>query len=74
MAYAIDTTQCTNCGACEVECPNKAIAERKGLFLINAEKCTECIGYFEKPQCVVVCPVDGTILVDTAHPRYQAAA
>ena len=74
MAYTIDTTQCTNCGACEIECPNKAVGERKGLFLIKSEKCTECIGFFDKPQCVVVCPVDDTIMIDAAYPRYQAAA
>jgi ferredoxin len=74
MAYKIDTAQCTGCGACEIECPNKAIVERKSLFSIVADKCTECIGFFDKPQCVAVCPVDDTILVDTTHPRYLATA
>lgn len=72
MAYIIDDAQCTACAACQIECPNKAIVERKSLFLIVAEKCTECIGFFDKPQCVAVCPVDDTILLDTKHPRYLA--
>jgi ferredoxin len=74
MAYMIDTTQCTACSACQIECPNKAIVERKGLFSIKPEKCTECIGYFDTPQCVVVCPVDATIFIDVSQPRYVAAA
>jgi len=59
MAYKIDTNTCTGCGACEFECPNKAIKEKGGLFIINAEKCTECDGQFDTPQCSAVCPVDG---------------
>lgn len=74
MAYKIDMAQCTCCGACQIECPNKAIVERKSLFSIVVEKCSECIGFFDKPQCVAVCPVDDTILVDISHPRYLATA
>ena len=74
MAYMVDTTQCTACGACQFECPNKAIIERKGMFSIKPGKCTECIGYFDKPQCVVACPVDDTIFIDVSQPRYAAAA
>jgi ferredoxin len=59
MAYKIDTSTCTGCGACEFECPNKAIREKGGVFAINAEKCTECDGAFDTPQCAAVCPVDG---------------
>lgn len=28
------------------------------LYFIVAEKCTECVGFFDEPQCVTVCPVD----------------
>ena len=24
----------------------------------NPELCTECVGHFDEPQCVEVCPVD----------------
>lgn len=73
MAYTIDPTYCTACGACQIECPNQAIVERKSLFLILSEKCTECIGFFDTPQCVAVCPVDDTIVVDEKQPRYVVA-
>ena len=62
MAYKIIAEQCTGCGACEFECPNKAIKEKSGVFAINAEKCTECEGDYDTPQCVAVCPVDHCIL------------
>lgn len=28
------------------------------FFYIVPDKCTECIGFHEKPQCASVCPVD----------------
>lgn len=72
MAYKIVASQCTGCSACEPECPNNAIREKNGVFLIDAKKCTECIGYLDDPQCVAVCPVEKTCVVDNAYPRYQA--
>ncbi|MGX7593399.1 4Fe-4S binding protein [Candidatus Karelsulcia muelleri] len=51
------TNECIKCGACELECPNKAIYEDESSYLIVSEKCTECIGKYEKPQCVGVCPM-----------------
>ncbi|MDK9720531.1 MAG: 4Fe-4S binding protein [Rhodospirillales bacterium] len=60
MAYKIVAENCTACGACEFECPNKAIKEKDGIFVINADKCTECEGAFDTPQCAAVCPSDGT--------------
>ena len=58
MAYKIVGSQCTGCSACEPECPNEAIYEKNGVFYIKPEKCTECIGHFDTPQCREVCPVD----------------
>ncbi|TAN55828.1 MAG: ferredoxin [Rhodospirillales bacterium] len=60
MAYKIVASQCTGCGACEFECTNKAIKEKDGVFAINPDKCTECEGAFDAPQCAAVCPVDDT--------------
>ena len=60
MAYKIIASQCTVCGACEFECPNKAIAMKSEIYIIKADKCTQCEGFFDTPQCVAVCPVDGT--------------
>ena len=58
MGYKIDAAECTVCGACEAECPNKAIRMRGDAYFINPEKCTECEGKFDTPQCVGVCPAD----------------
>ena len=73
MAYKIVASSCTGCSACEPECPNQAIIEKNGTFLIKPEKCTECIGHFDEAQCVAACPVDKTVIIDTSYPRYVAA-
>lgn len=80
MALLI-TDECINCGACEPECPNTAIYEggtpwslngqshepiENDFFYIVPDKCTECIGFYDEPQCVAVCPVD-CIIKDPAH-------
>lgn len=62
MALMI-TEDCVNCGVCEPECPNEAIAEGDEIYIIDWERCTECVGWYEEPQCVEVCPVD-CIIVD----------
>jgi ferredoxin len=49
---------CINCSVCEPECPNSAISEGDGVYVIDADKCTECVGHFEESQCIDVCPVD----------------
>ena len=28
------------------------------LYYIVPDKCTECVGFHEEPQCAAVCPVD----------------
>lgn len=65
MALII-TDECISCGACVSECPNEAISEGEMYYVINPDRCTECVGYFDKPQCVEVCPVDA-IIHDSAH-------
>ena len=57
MALMI-TDECINCDVCEPECPNQAIAMGEEHYDIDAERCTECVGHFEEPQCRQVCPVD----------------
>ena len=57
MALMI-TGDCINCDACEAQCPNQAISPGEEVYVIDAAKCTECVGYFEKSQCVLVCPAD----------------
>ena len=57
MALMI-TDECINCDVCEPECPNDAISQGPEIYVIDPAKCTECVGHFEMPQCVEVCPVD----------------
>jgi len=52
------TDECINCDVCEPECPNEAITPGDEIYEIDPAKCTECIGHYEEPQCVLVCPVD----------------
>ena len=57
MALMI-TDECINCDVCEPECPNGAISQGAEIYVIDPAKCTECVGHFDTPQCVEVCPVD----------------
>jgi len=57
MALMINE-ECVNCGVCEPECPNEAISEGEDIYVIDPSKCTECVGHYDEPQCVDVCPVD----------------
>ncbi len=57
MALMI-TDECINCDVCEPECPNQAISLGLEYYQIDPAKCTECVGHYDTPQCVEVCPVD----------------
>lgn len=57
MALII-TDECINCDVCEPECPNGAISQGAEIYQINPDLCTECVGHYNEPQCVEVCPVD----------------
>jgi ferredoxin len=79
------TEECINCGACEPECPNTAIyaggvqyefngqmfdALSNDFYYIVPDKCTECVGHFNKEQCAAVCPVDCCV-PDPKHPETE---
>lgn len=49
MAYVI-SNRCVKCGACESECPNKAIIEEENKFTIDYIKCVQC------GCCIDTCP------------------
>jgi ferredoxin len=57
MAYKI-TEDCISCGACESECPNQAIKEGDTTYVINPDRCTECVGSHANSKCAEVCPVE----------------
>ncbi|MBZ8139641.1 ferredoxin [Rubrivivax gelatinosus] len=52
------TDECINCDVCEPECPNQAISMGEEHYVIDPRRCTECVGHFDEPQCVQVCPVE----------------
>ena len=63
MAMLI-TDECINCAACEPDCPNEAIAEGDDVYVIDQDRCTECVGAHDEPACIEVCPVDDAIIRD----------
>ncbi len=80
MAMKVDPENCIDCGACIDPCPNHAVLtgdetwESDGVtnaalsdkHFIAPDRCTECVGYYDAPQCVEACPVD-CITKDAAH-------
>lgn len=65
MALMI-TDECINCDVCEPECPNGAISQGEEYYVIDPGLCTECVGHYETPQCLDVCPVE-CILTNPEH-------
>lgn len=76
MAVLI-TEECIACGACEAECPNNAIYEAGVSYVYDgkesdalsddftyvvADKCTECVGFYDEPQCISACPTEAIIM------------
>lgn len=57
MAFII-SDECIACGSCEAECPNEAISEGAEIYVIDPDKCTECVGFYDTQQCLDVCPVE----------------
>ena len=66
MALII-SDECINCDVCEPECPNQAIAQGEEIYEIDPSLCTQCIGHYDTPQCIEVCPVDCII----PNPEYS---
>ncbi|NWF67187.1 MAG: YfhL family 4Fe-4S dicluster ferredoxin [Campylobacterales bacterium] len=52
------TDECIACDACREECPTLAIEEGDPIYVIDQDRCTECVGYYDEPSCISVCPVD----------------
>lgn len=59
---------CVNCWACVDVCPNDAIHEDQPHFLVDGERCTECLGDHGVPQCAAICPVEGAIVDELGAP------
>ncbi len=69
MAVIIDES-CITCDACLQNCPVNAIVDDtnnptgESRYYVQPEKCIECIGVFENPQCAAICPSIGCITWD----------
>lgn len=51
MTYRITADECIACGACEAECPETAIHEEGGVYVIDESLCKD------HAKCAEVCPV-----------------
>jgi len=53
-----------------IDAQGKQAALSDSIYFIVPEKCTECTGFHDEPQCVSVCPVDCCVQ-DPDHPETQ---
>jgi ferredoxin len=60
MALMI-TDDCIGCDVCVPECPNEAITAGDDIYVIDGDRCSECVGHHESSRCVDVCPVDAVL-------------
>jgi ferredoxin len=67
MALQITQT-CVNCWACVDICPNEAIYQDFPHFLIDEQKCTECLGDYADAQCAAICPIECAIVDELGDP------
>jgi Fe-S-cluster-containing dehydrogenase component len=69
MSVIIDD-KCITCDACLQVCPVNAIVDDEhnplgeSRYYVQPEKCVECVGIYDDPQCAAICPSIGTITWD----------
>ena len=69
MSVIIDDT-CITCDACLQQCPVNAIVDDSenptgnSRYYVQPEKCIECVGVYDDPQCAAICPSIGCITWD----------
>jgi ferredoxin len=39
------------------------------IYVITYERCTECVGHFDEPQCASVCPMGDCCVPDPIRPE-----
>ncbi len=42
------------------------------IYVIAYDRCTECVGHFDEPQCAAVCPVSDCCISDPTYPETSA--
>ena len=67
------SNECINCDVCEPVCPNQAITMGEDIYIIDPDRCTECQGHYDEPQCQLLCPVE-CIDVDQVESTEQLLA
>jgi ferredoxin len=57
----------------DAEAKGNHVGGRQGvgdsIYVITHDRCTECVGHFDEPQCASVCPVDNCCIPDPAYPE-----
>ena len=43
------------------------------IYVITYDRCTECVGHFDTPQCAAVCPVPDCCIADPTYPEPKDA-
>lgn len=66
----IITELCFNCGVCESVCPGDGISRGAETFVIDPERCTECVGFYHRQQCTRVCPIECSV-IDPNNPESE---
>ena len=61
-----DPDECMQCEVCEgFDCD--IFCEGRVIYVIDPERCTECVGNYESPSCVEVCPIDNCCVPDPSR-------
>jgi ferredoxin len=60
MAYMI-SDECIMCGLCAAECQNEAITEGEERFVIDPDRCTECVGAASSAKCAKECATGAAV-------------
>jgi ferredoxin len=74
MSVIIDDT-CITCDACLQNCPVNAIVDDtdnptgEKRYYVQPEKCIECVGVYDDPQCAAICPSIGCITWDMPYTK-----
>ena len=55
------TKECISCDACREECPNEAIFEDEPIYIIDADRCCECVDDYSEPPCIEDSTVESII-------------